>query len=204
MINSNLLMSVILAGATLLAVLGVGCKQSAPLSEPYTPFHDVEGDRLGSDRVGDESFEIKSPDNTWRAYRIKIDDDPSYALIVEGPNGLRKELARTSTHWPESFSPDGQLLLFVKSTHITDARATPSLFVYEIATGKIKQLTNTDPKLVSLNNDDYYKRFLYPPTTGVEWDGRTFTYVDRADDGKDEVIRINAETGEIVRSGTKQ
>jgi hypothetical protein len=119
--------------------------------------------------------------------------------MLRNGNGEPKELVRGDTLWPVSFSPDSTLLLYVYNVMLSEERTPVSLFTYDLNTGKTEQLTNNDPNLGTLNNDEYRQRYVTTPFGEVTWNGNIISYVTRSVDGN-EVIEINLEKKELKRA----
>lgn len=159
-----------------------------------------EGDLVGSDLVGQNILAVNSPDGKWTAYnRLLAQHDNKYSLFLEGPDGFKQQLA-TGSPWPESFSPDSALLLYVDYAQLTPTRSANSLFVVYLPTGQIEQVTNVDPVLSGLTNDDYAHAYVATPLAGVTWSGHTITYITRASASTYEKVTLDVDSKTLTRA----
>lgn len=195
---------VLLALSGFVVLAGAGCGKNGDQvvsnsTPPAATEPAFEGDYLGSDKAGDRSLEIKSPDGRWIAYNVKQSDYGSdYALVVEGPDSFNRQIAIGSP-WPESFSPDSRLLLFVDEAAIGAGRSANSLFVVHLPSGTIEQVTNTAPSLGTLPSESYAKAYVATPMAGVSWNGHVISYRTKSGLGALETIVIDLDADTISR-----
>lgn len=181
---------------------GAGCKEQAQAPQaPRIPSSEFEGDGIGSERAGDQSFEITSPDGAWTAYNVKIDDSTNFSsLVILGADGAKKQLALGETQWPIAFSPNSEFLLYVSNVRFSSVRHATSLFVYRLATAESVQVTNYEPDLATIPADEFEKREVGYPLAGVTWRDHTITYSTRSSGDAYEKIQLDLDTRAITRS----
>ena len=153
---------------------------TVPIRLPQSGDHGSPADHLPES--GTTSQVVYSTDRTWHSY-VYWREGYRGDLVVEGPNQYKRTLACGSdtieecAPRPITFGPNNAQLLFSGSVDVGPVHV-PAMFLLDLASDKLTQLTNTDPLLASPDPVVRLQHFVpdAADSTDFLWVANTISY----------------------------